>query len=66
MLALLAFVSCGSKEVRLHISGPYARAGEEAVLVCSSIAEAESKIVDYYFKDNDFDEFDYKESDSRR
>lgn len=59
ILSVLAVISCGSKKVKLPISLPYARAGEEPVLVCRSIAEAESKIVDYYFKDNDFDEFDY-------
>lgn len=61
ILTLLAVVSCGSKEVKLHISSRYVRAGEEPVLVCSSIADAESKIVDYFFKDedSDYDEFDY-------
>lgn len=59
ILVLLAVVSCSTKKVKLHISSAFAQAGEEPVLVCSSIAEAESKIIDYFFKDNDFDEFDY-------
>lgn len=56
---IVTIASCCGKEVKLHISSLYTLSGKDSVLTCTSIAEAESKIVDYFFMDNDFDEFDY-------
>ena len=59
LFSMIAVLACGSKEVKLPISMAYARAGEDPFLVCHSIADAESKMIDYFFRDEEDEDFDY-------
>ena len=64
VLSIITVLSCKNRNVKLNISNVYVRAAaeEEApVLDCKSIADAESKMIDYCFRDVNGEEFDYDE-----
>ena len=61
--ASLGFIGCGGEGVKLPIGSAYVRAGEGSFLECTSIADAESKMIDYFFRDGeepDILNFDYE------
>ena len=58
ILALLALLSCGNGSVQLPIGYAYVRAGEDPYIECASIAEAETKMLDYCLREAG-DAFDY-------
>ena len=60
--ASLGFDGFGDEGVKLPIGSAYVRAGEDSFLECTSIADAESKMIDYFFRDGEesnVHDFDY-------